>query len=171
MKFFLNPTTQAYLRGLATEFGESTNSIRLELNRLKKAKLLSTESSGRTIKYRANVNHPLFAEIHSLVEKYMGVDKIIDKLVKKLGQVEVAYLIGDYAKGIDSGLIDIVLIGNINQSELERIANKRGQEISRKIRPLILTKQELRQLWLQLDMDKSLLIWGKAIKRQELVVH
>ena len=171
MKFFLNPTTQAYLRGLAAEFGESTNSIRLELNRLKKAKLLSTESSGRTIKYRANVTHPLFTEIHSLVEKYMGVDQIIDKLVKKLGQVEVAYIVGDYAKGIDSGLIDIVLIGNINQSELERIANKRGQEISRKIRPLILTKQELRQLWLQLDMDKSLLIWGEAIEREEFVVH
>ena len=165
MKFFLNSETRAYLRELATEFGESTNSIRVELNRLSEAKLLSSESSGRTIKYRANVDHVLFSEIHSLVEKYMGVDQIIDKLVKKLGQVEVAYLIGDYAKGIDSGLIDIVLIGNIKQSELERIANKRGQEISRKIRPLVLTKQELLQLWLQLEMDKSLLIWGKAIKR------
>ena len=43
MKFFLNPTTQAYLRGLAAEFGESTNSIRLELNRLEKAKQLITQ--------------------------------------------------------------------------------------------------------------------------------
>jgi len=79
------------------------------------------------------VHHALFSEIHSLVEKCLGIDQIIDKLIKKLGHVEVAYLIGDYACGIDSGLIDIVLIGNINQSELERIANKRGREISRKI--------------------------------------
>ena len=81
MKFFLNPGTKAYLRGLATEFGESTNSIRIELNRLTKANLLSSENSGRIIEYHANVNHALFNEIHSLVEKYMGIDQIIDKLV------------------------------------------------------------------------------------------
>ena len=34
MKFFMNPRTRAYLRELASEFGESTNSIRVELNRL-----------------------------------------------------------------------------------------------------------------------------------------
>ena len=172
MKFFLNPATQGHLRGLAAEFGESTNSIRLELNRLKKAKLLSSKSSGRTIKYRANVTHPLFTEIHSLVEKYMGVDQIIDKLVKKLGDVKSAYLIGDYARGIDSGLIDIVLVGKINKIELDRIANKRSREISRKIRPLVLTIQEIQQLWLQLEMNRALLIWGDPVTLdQELVAH
>ena len=164
MKFFLNSGTRGYLRGLATEFGESTNSIRVELNHLSEAKLLTSESSGRTIEYRANVDHILFSEIHSLVEKYMGIDQIIDKLVKKLGHVEAAYLIGDYACGIDSGLIDIVMVGNINKSELDRIATERGNEIHRKIRHLVLTKEELRKLWLQLDMDKSLLIWGDMVK-------
>ena len=101
----MNPGTRAYLRELASEFEESTNSVRVELNRLAEANLLSSETSGRTIQYSANVNHALFGEIHSLVEKYMGVDQIIDKLVKKLGKVKSAYLIGDYARGIDSGLI------------------------------------------------------------------
>ena len=163
MKFFLNPSTRAYLRELATEFGESTNSIRIELNRLSEAKLLSPESSGRTIKYRANVDHVLFSEIHSLVEKYMGVDQIIDKLVKKLGDVKSAYLIGDYAKGIDSGLIDIVLVGNIDKINLDQIVERRGRDINRKIRPLVLTEKELKQLWLQLEMDRALLIWGDPV--------
>ena len=165
MKFFLNPGIKAYLRGLATEFGESTNSIRVELNRLTGANLLSSKNSGRTIEYRANVNHTLFNEIHSLVEKYMGVDQIIDNLVKKLGHVDSAYLIGDYANGIDSGLIDIILLGEINKITLDRIAEKRGRDIHRKIRPLVLTKDELQQLWSQLNMDQSLLIWGNPIKK------
>ena len=93
----------------------------------------------------------------------IGIDQVIDKLVKKLGEVKTAYLIGDYARGIDSGLIDIVLVGNINKTELDRIATVRGQEISRKIRPLVVTKQELQQLWLQLDMNHALLIWGEEI--------
>ena len=68
MKFFMNPDIRAYLRELASEFGESTNSIRVELNRLSKAKLLSSKNAGRTIEYRANTKHTLFHEIHSLVE-------------------------------------------------------------------------------------------------------
>ena len=167
MKFFMNPGTRAYLRELAKEFNESTNSIRVELNRLSDAKFLSSENAGRTIEYHANVNHPLFDEISSLVKKYMGIDQIIDKLVKKLGHVDSAYLIGDYANGIDSGLIDIILLGDINKITLDRIAEKRGREIHRKIRPLVLTKDELKQLWSQLKMDQALLIWGKPVKKDK----
>ena len=159
----MNPGTRAYLREMASEFGDTTNSIRIELNRLSKAKLLSSENSGRTIQYQANINHPLFGEIHSLVEKYMGIDQIIDKLVKRLGDVKSAYLIGDYAKGIDSGLVDIVLIGDVDKVALDRVVGKRGREIKRKIRPLVLTKQELQQLWKQLDMEQALLIWGNPV--------
>ena len=164
MKFFMNPGTRAYLRELASEFGESTNSVRVELNRLSDAKLLTSESDGRTIKYKANIHHTLFDDIHNVVEKYMGIDQIIEKLIKKLGKIESAYLIGDYAQGIDSGLIDIVVLGNVNKFELDRIAEKTGHEISRKIRPLVLDKHELMKLWNQLDMGHALLIWGKMIK-------
>ena len=167
----MNPETRAYLRELATEFDESTNSIRVELNRLSKAKLLSSKSSGRTIQYRANTKHTLFNEIHSLVEKYMGIDQVIDKLVKKLGKVEAAYLIGDYARGIDSGLVDIVLVGDIDKIALDRIAEKRGKDISRKIRPLVVTKQEIQSLWFQLGMNKALLIWGDPIKPDQKLVN
>jgi len=164
IKFFMNPGTTAYLRELATEFGESTNSVRVELNRLSKAKIISAENIGRTIEYRANAEHALYNELQSLVLKYSGVDKIIDKLIRKLGDVKTAYLVGDYAQGIDSGLIDIVLIGNINMMELDRISKRRGKDISRKIRPLVLTVKECRNLWNQLNMDHALLIWGKPVE-------
>lgn len=166
MKFFLNPGTRAYLRGLAMEFGESTNSIRVELNRLSKARIISAENVGRTIEYCANKDHSLFNELQSLVMKFSGVDQIIDTLIKKLGDVKTGYLVGDYARGLDSGLIDIILIGNINQMELNRIAEKRGKDISRKIRPMIVTEQELRSLWEQLNMDHALLIWGAPITKE-----
>jgi len=167
MKFFLNPGTRAYLRELANEFSESTNSIRVELNRLSDAKLLKSESDGRTIKYKANTQHTLFEDIHNVVEKYMGIDQIIEKLIKKLGKIKSAYLVGDYAHGNDSGLIDIVVLGAVNKFELDRIAEKTGLEISRKIRPLVVDKHELRKLWNQLDMDHALLIWGDPITKDD----
>ena len=165
MKFFLNPSTRAYLLELASEFDESTNSVRVELNRLSKANIISAENVGRTIEYHANAEHSLFNELQALVRKYAGIDKLVETLVKKLGDVKTAYLVGDYARGIDSGLIDIILIGKINKIELDRIAERRGRDISRKIRPMVVTIKELRSLWEQLNMDQALLIWGKPVEK------
>ena len=164
MKFFLNPGTRSYLRELALEFGESTNSVRVELNRLSKARIISAENVGRTIQYHANREHALFKEIKSLVRKYSGVDGLVETLIEKIGNVKTAYLVGDYARGIDSGLIDIILIGDINKVELDRIAERRGKDISRKIRPMVLKEKELQSLWNQLNMEHSLLIWGSPVK-------
>ena len=79
----MNPGTRAYLRELALEFNESTNSVRVELNRLSKAKIITSENVGRTIEYHANEEHSLFNEIQSLVRKYAGVDNLIETLLKK----------------------------------------------------------------------------------------
>ena len=91
----------------------------MELNRLSDAKIISAENVGRTIEYQANLEHFLFNELQPLVRKYAGVDKLVETLIKKLGDVKTAYLVGDYARGIDSGLIDIILIGKINKMELD----------------------------------------------------
>jgi len=72
MKFFLNPGTSAYLRGLADELGESTNSVRVELNRLSEAGLLESAEEGRTKVYRANTAHPLFPEIQRMGPRPWG---------------------------------------------------------------------------------------------------
>jgi len=77
LKFFLNSETKAYLRGLAEELGESTNAVRVELNRLTKAGLLEICVDGRTKLYQANTKHTLFPELHSLVRKYLGIDQLV----------------------------------------------------------------------------------------------
>ena len=58
------------------------------------------------------------------------------------------------------------MIGNINKLELDRIATKRGKEISRKIRPMVVTIKELQSLWDELNMDHALLIWGAPITKE-----
>ena len=121
MKFFINPGTGAYLRGLATEFNESTNAIRVELNRLEEAKILKSKNVGRIIEYCANEKHALFTDIHNVVKKYVGLDQLIDELVSKLGNIHSAYITGDYAEGIDSGLIDLILVGNVNEEKLKKL--------------------------------------------------
>jgi len=160
LKFFINPSSRAYLRGLAKEFNESTNSIRVELNRLTKSDLLVSNNKGRTVLYKANIKHTFFKDIQNVVLKYVGIDDLVENMVSKLGDVKSAYVIGDYANGIDSGIIDLVLIGEIKQDILNKLTSKTEALINRKIRSVVLTKKEFKKLNKTLDIDNSLLIWG-----------
>ena len=160
LKFFINPETKAYLRELAKEFGESTNSVRLELNHLTKANLLVSQNCGRTILYNANTGHTLFRDIQSIALKYVGIDRIAANMVQSLGDVKSAYIIGDYAKGKDSGIIDLLLIGEIDQKILQQLIGKTEKLIHRKIRPMVLTETEFKKLNKTLDISHAFPIWG-----------
>jgi len=161
LKFFLNPETRAYLRELSSEFGESTNAIRVELNRLTEAKLLQKGSNGRMVMYNANTNHSLFKDIQNVVKKYIGIDKLAEELVSKLGDVRAAYVIGDYAKGKDSGLIDLVLVGNVDEDKLKEMTLKTENLIDRKIRTLVLESEGIKKLYKRLDIKHAICIWGE----------
>ncbi|HYF02652.1 MAG TPA: ArsR family transcriptional regulator [Patescibacteria group bacterium] len=162
LKFFSNTETKGYLRGLADEFGESTNAVRVELNRLTQAGLLKMESDGRTKLYRANYQHSLFPELNSVVKKYLGIDKLIETIILQLGNIEFALITGDYAKGIDSGIIDLVIVGEIDHAFFQNLVSKAEGIIKRKIRPLILNSTELKSLQKQLDIEKSLILWANG---------
>ena len=162
LKFFLNPGTKAYLRELAKEFGESTNAIRVELNRLSEAKLIKSTNLGRKVIYRANNKHNLFRDIKSVVQKYVGLDRLVEDVINRLGSIDAAFVVGDYARGIDSGLIDVVLIGTVDSDTLEKFVIKTGDLIDRKIRPLVLNNEEFEKLRQRLDIDHALPIWNKA---------
>ena len=97
----------------------------------------------------------------------------MDDLISELGQIDAAYIIGDYAHGSDSGLIDLIIVGQVNQDVLQRLVKKTSKIISRKIRPLVLDQEELEHLWNQLDIEHALPIWGdkQQITTEKRSVH
>lgn len=159
VRFFFNPQTRSYLRELSKEFNVSTNSVRKELNQLTKTNLLKCEKNGRQVHYMANQKHPLFPELKSMVGKVMGIDHVIDDLVGRLGDLERAYLIDDYAEGKDTGIIDLLLVGNINQYHLNDLSRKTERYIKRKIRTLVLNKDEYSDFEARLKEKPRVLIW------------
>ena len=159
VRFFFNPKTRSYLRELAKEFNVSTNSVREELNQLTKTQLLKSEKNGRQVFYAANAEHPLFPELKSMVGKVMGIDQVVDGIVNRLGDLERAYLIDDYAEGKDTGIIDLLLVGNINQYHLSDLSRKTERYIKRKIRSLVLSRDEFNDLLPKLEKRTRLLIW------------
>ncbi|HMS99836.1 MAG TPA: ArsR family transcriptional regulator, partial [Saprospiraceae bacterium] len=72
LKFFLNSNNKSYLRSLESEFGESSNAIRVELNRFEEAGMLSSFTSGNRKYFQANTQHPLYNEVHNILRKQLG---------------------------------------------------------------------------------------------------
>ena len=167
LKFFSNSSASGYLREMAKEFGESTNSIRVELNNLTNAGYLVTEEKGRSIYYSANIKHPLYKELKTLVHKYLGIDRILDdiihKVLKRLGKLQMAFITGDYAEGRDSGIIDLVVVGDIDQEYFKQCANKVEKLINRKVRTLVLTEDEYEKNKSNLHPEKALWLWKEEL--------
>lgn len=159
MRLFLNPDRNAYLRELAGEFNISTGLVSEELKQLKKAGFLESEKNGRQIHFRANRLHPLFFELNSMVKKALGMDKIIDSIVERLGNLEMAYLVGDYAEGKDTGIIDLVLVGDIDQANLSDLVKKTEKHIGRKIRTLAVGCEEFESMQQLFSKKPMLLLW------------
>ncbi len=142
LKFFINRQSKAYLRQLESEFGESSNAIRIELNKFEAAGMLSSEPEGNKKLYRVNEKHPLYPELRKIVMKYVGLDRIVEDVARQLGDLKRVYLMGDYARGRDSGIIDLAVIGRVDEAYLLKLVRKAETLIGRKVRYLLFDDQK-----------------------------
>ena len=141
IKFFISQANRGYLNGLASEFKESTNSIRKELNHLSKAGYLDRYKDENKVAYKANVKHPMFEILQKVVYKHLGLEDIVEHVLSQIGDVNEIHLIGDYAKGLDSGKIEIMLIGNdLNDNYIISLEKKVEKIIERKVQFYIANK-------------------------------
>ena len=170
MKFFLNSSTKAHLRGLESEFGESSNAIRLELNRFEEAGLLHSLRDGNKKVYQANLNHPLFGDIHSIIMKEAGIDRVIEKVIHRIGKLICVYLTGDFARGKDSPVIDLILVGeNIDREYLARKVVQAEDLVGRKVSYVVLNPDEADSHLLKLKKSDLLPLWNNV--ENSVAVH
>ena len=146
IKFFINQANSGYLNGLASELKESTNSIRKELNHLSEAGYLEKFKDQNKVAYKANTNHPLFEILQKVVYKHLGLEEIIERVLERMGPVHQIYLVGDYAKGLDSGNIEVMLIGSkLNTEYIQALEEKTESVIERKVSFYLASKINLTQ--------------------------
>tara|TARA_B100001057_G_C22749308_1_gene911101 strand:+ start:837 stop:1292 length:456 start_codon:yes stop_codon:yes gene_type:complete len=125
---------KGHLNGLATEMGESTNSIRKELNHLFGAGYLIKNKKNNKVVYSVNSKHPLYDTLRKVVFKHLGLEDIVDTILDRIGDVSKIVLIGDYARGVDSGSIEIFIIGDqLNTDYISNLESKIEKLISRKV--------------------------------------
>ena len=154
IKFFVSEANKGYLNGLANEMGESTNSIRKELNHLYGAGYLSKVQANNKIEYKANLKHPLYKTLRKVVFKHLGLEDIVETVLDRMGNVVEILITGDYAKGIDSGTIEVFLIGkNLNFDYTSQLEQKIEKLINRKVNFYLAAKRP--------NIKDSLILYSK----------
>ncbi len=161
LKFFLNANNTGYLKNLEHEFEDSSNGIRLELNKFEQAGLLQSELVGNKKIFKANQKHPLFKDINSIILKYAGIDQIIETVVERLGNVNSVYLVGSFARGLESDTIEMIIIGDINEVYLINLINKSQSIINKKIIYTLYTESFFEANENNILLQENLNIWVK----------
>mgnify|MGYP007000334063 len=77
------------------------------------------------VEYKANTFHQLFEVLRKVVLKHLGLEDIVENVLDRMGNIDKIILVGDYAKGIDSGVIEVFLIGeNLNMKYISQLEEK-----------------------------------------------
>ena len=156
LRFFLNQNLSGYLQGLSKELDENTNSIRVELNRLEEAGLLSSELQGRRKLYRVNDSHPLTSDLTSIVRKVSGIDALVDKVVENLPGLSQVWICGALARGIQGDSIDCLLIGtDLNSKYIAGLSARVKELTGKKVHTQVLEQMPDEK------REQCLLVWAQ----------
>lgn len=157
LRFFINQDVSGYLQGLSKELDENSNSVRVELNRLEQAGMLTSEAEGRKKLYRVNKSHPLTSDLTSMLRKVTGIDGLVERVVERIGQqLEQVWICGKLARGLNSDTLEVVLIGaNLDQDYIANLMTKAAQAIEKEINYSIAPSMS------EQSKPNCLLVWQK----------
>ncbi|MDD5432989.1 MAG: nucleotidyltransferase domain-containing protein [Candidatus Omnitrophica bacterium] len=142
--FFTNPSQEYYLRELQRVLGYSAGSIRRELIRFQGDSLFDTRKSGNLLYYSLNQKHPLFKELKSIISKTVGVEASLRDSLLLIKGIKTAFIYGSFAsqKENPASDIDLMIIGDQDNSLLNEKLSILEKKLKREINPTIYSWQE-----------------------------
>jgi len=117
--FLLHPEDEFYIRELTRLLHEQINSIRRELENLRRIGLVRARHRNRKKYYRIDGEFPLFAELKSIFAKEIQADSPIVASLKKLPKIDLILLAGSFV-GTESK-VDLLIVGEVKKEMLEAL--------------------------------------------------
>ena len=137
--FMQNPDGEFFIRELTRILDEQINSVRRELDSLRRIGLLRSRAKNRKKYFTVNKNFLLFNELFSMIKKSLGSQDILIKKISKLGNIDFLLLSGAFLD--KQANCDLLLVGKVNKAELEKLLD---EEVSAKspIKFSIMSKED-----------------------------
>ncbi|MFH1369116.1 MAG: nucleotidyltransferase domain-containing protein [Elusimicrobiota bacterium] len=142
--FFANADKSFYLRELERTLGHSVGNIRRLLLKLEKNGLFSAEYRGNLVFYRLNKSFPLYDELKSIVSKTVGIAGMFRDALARVKGIELAFIYGSYAKGLEDEKsdIDLCVVGDPDDAKLMKSIDFLEDKLHREINYTMFSPEE-----------------------------
>jgi predicted nucleotidyltransferase len=141
----LHPEESLHGRELARRTGLPAGTLTRELKLLAEAGLLKRERRGNQLIYSANRESPIFAELAQILRKTSGVADVITEHLEPLsGAIQVAFIFGSVARGVErpGSDVDLMVIGSGDFGSVVEALYPAQAMLAREINPKILSAAE-----------------------------
>lgn len=124
--FLLHPQNEYFIRELTRILKEQINSIRRELNNLRKVGLLKTYTKNRKKYFYLNTEFQLLEEFRNIFAKTAEPQDEVVKAVAKFGAVDFLLLTGQFVGQIakDDTSVDMLVVGDVDKDGLKTFLDK-----------------------------------------------
>lgn len=150
--FFSNPNRSFYVREITRKIDEQINSVRRELANLLSIGILASDTNNNRLYYEVNQKYEYYKQLAAIFGsgKVGKTDKVSTEeegsgevTIKGLGNVELALYTGQFTRDESSG-IDLLIVGDINQTKLGKFISELEAKEGKEIRYTVLTNDEFR---------------------------
>lgn len=133
--FLFNPEDSYYQRQISTLTHQPIRAVQREVEKLQELGLIEKSIQGNRIYYKINKNCHIFEELKAILFKSVGIAETLKENLRKVKDIEIAFIYGSYAKGGESLLsdIDLMVIGAISSKKLSSLLSKPKSDLRRVI--------------------------------------
>jgi len=117
--FLLHPEEEYFIRELTRLLHEQINSIRRELENLRRIGLVRARHRNRKKYYHVDPDFPLFSELRGIFTKEIQAESPIVASLKKLPGIRLILLAGTFV-GSESK-VDLFIVGDLKKEMLEAL--------------------------------------------------
>jgi predicted nucleotidyltransferase len=150
----LHPESSFYVREIGRITGIPAGSLHRELKRLATAGIITRKRVGNQVRYQANRDSPVFAELAGFFRKTTGLADVLQDALAGLGRsIELALVFGSMAQGIErfSSDVDVLVVGQASFVQLVQALASTSTELGREVNPVVMSKEVLRDKHLSGD--------------------
>ncbi len=149
---FLNPDRRYYQRQLERLLRRPVSAVRREILRLEGEGLLRRSSEANLVYFQANRDHPLFAEVSSIVAKTVGIPAALRSALQGVKGVALAFLFGSYprflAREPDAAWtaesdLDLLVVGRVDLGKVSGALRPLENRFQRTVNPTLYSASEL----------------------------
>lgn len=145
--YFTNPDAEHFLREMERLFDIPVSMLRKELTALEKEGIFVSKQRGKNLYYSLNKSYPLFEELKSIVFKTIGVQGLLENRIKRIKNIDTAFIYGSYAKNQESitSDIDLFITGDIDEDKLVSEIGRIEKELKREINYSLYSKDDFQK--------------------------